>query len=121
MDSDQSVKLAASLIAILKVGAGILAILANPLLIAGIGILMAAGMQGLGKGEKEVLKELEQMGGYSKENRDKLIAKLQEQKENLSPLEILQGVGKEIDARILFLEKGLYGQGLSEENKKEFD
>ena len=75
-------------------------------------------MQGLGKSEKEVLKELESMGGYSKENRDKLIAKLQEQKENLSPLEILQGVGKEIDARILFLEKGLYGQGLSEENKK---
>ena len=58
------------------------------------------------------------MGGFSKENRDKLIAKIQEQKENLSPLEILQGVGKEIDARILFLEKGLYGQGLSEEKKR---
>ena len=114
-------KLAATLVAILKVGAGIIAILANPLLIAGIGILMAAGMQGLGKGEKEVLKELESMGGYSKENRDKLIAKLQEQKKNLSPLEIIQGVGKEIDARILFLEEGLYGQGLSKENKKEFD
>ena len=114
-------KLAATLAAIVKVGAGLLAILANPLVLAGIGILAAAGMQGLGKSEKEVLKELESMGGYSKENRDKLIAKLQEQKENLSPLEILQGVGKEIDARILFLEKGLYGQGLSEENKKEFD
>ena len=114
-------KLAASLIAILKVGAGIIAILANPLLIAGIGILMAAGMQGLGKSEKEVLKELEQMGGYSKENRDLLIAKLKEQKENLSPLEIVQGVGREIDARILFLEKGLYGQGLKMEDKKEFD
>ena len=114
-------KLLATLAAILKVGAGILAILANPLLIAGIGILMAAGMQGLGKGEKEVLKELEQMGGYSKENRDLLIAKLKEQKENLSPLEIVQGVGREIDARILFLEKGLYGQGLKMEDKKEFD
>ena len=114
-------KLAATLVAIVKAGAGLLAILANPLLIAGIGILAAAGMQGLGKSEKEVLKELEQMGGYSKENRDKLIAKLQEQKENLSPLEIIQGVGKEIDARILFLEEGLYGQGLSKENKKEFD
>ena len=114
-------KLAATLVAILKVGAGIIAILANPLLIAGIGILMAAGMQGLGKGEKEVLKELEQMGGYSQENRDLLIAKLKEQKENLNPLEILQGVGRDIDAQILFLEKGLYGQGLSEENKKEFD
>ena len=114
-------KLLATLAAIVKVGAGILAILANPLLIAGIGILMAAGMQGLGKGEKEVLKELEQMGGYSKENRDLLIAKLKEQKENLSPLEIVQGVGREIDARILFLEKGLYGQGLKMEDKKEFD
>ena len=114
-------KLLATLAAIVKVGAGILAILANPLLIAGIGILMAAGMQGLGKSEKEVLKELENMGGYSKENRDKLIEKLKEQKENLSPLQKMQGVGKEIDARILFLEKGLYGQGLSMENKKEFD
>ena len=114
-------KLAATLAAIVKAGAGLLAILANPLVIAGIGILAAAGMQGLGKGEKEVLKELEQMGGYSKENRDKLIARLQEQKENLSPLQKMQGVGKEIDARILFLEKGLYGQGLSMENKKEFD
>ena len=114
-------KLLATLAAIVKVGAGILAILANPLLIAGIGILMAAGMQGLGKSEKEVLKELENMGGYSKENRDKLIARLQEQKENLSPLQKMQGVGKEIDARILFLDKGLYGQGLSMENKKEFD
>jgi len=114
-------KLAATLAAIVKAGAGLLAILANPLVIAGIGILAAAGMQGLGKGEKEVLKELEQMGGYSKENRDKLIARLHEQKENLSPLQIIQGVGKEIDARILFLEEGLYGQGLSKENKKEFD
>ena len=61
------------------------------------------------------------MGGYSKENRDLLIAKLKEQKENLSPLEIVQGVGREIDARILFLEKGLYGQGRKMEDKKEFD
>ena len=114
-------KLAATLAAIVKVGAGLLAILANPLVLAGIGILVAAGMQGLGKSEKEVMKELEQMGGYSKENRDKLIEKLKEQKENLSPLEIVQGAGREIDAKILFLEEGLYGQGLSKENKKEFD
>ena len=114
-------KLLATLAAIVKVGAGIIAILANPLLIAGIGILMAAGMQGLGKSEKEVLKELENMGGYSQENRDLLIAKLKEQKENLNPLEIIQGVGRDIDAKILFLEKGLYGQGLKMEDKKEFD
>ena len=33
----------------------------------------------------------------------------------------MKGVGRDIDAKILFLEKGLYGQGLSEENKKQFD
>ena len=78
-------------------------------------------MQGLGKSEKEVLKELENMGGYSQENRDQLIAQLKEQKENLNPLQIGMGVGRDIDAKILFLEKGLYGQGLSMENKKQFD
>ena len=114
-------KLAAVFASIFATIKGVILLLANPILLAGIGVLMAAGMQGLGKSEKEVLKELENMGGYSKENRDQLIAKLKEQKENLSPLERIQGVGREIDARILFLEKGLYGQGLSEENKKQFD
>ena len=114
-------KLAAVFASIFATIKGVILILANPILLAGIGVLMAAGMQGLGKSEKEVLKELENMGGYSQENRDLLIAKLKEQKENLNPLEILQCVGRDIDAKILFLEKGLYGQGLSEENKKEFD
>ena len=36
-------------------------------------------MQGLGKDEKEVMAELEAMGGYSEENRRLLIKKLQEQ------------------------------------------
>ena len=76
-------KLAATLAAIVKAGAGLLAILANPLLIAGIGILAAAGMQGLGKDEKEVLAELEAMGGYSEENRRLLIQRLKEQKESI--------------------------------------
>ena len=113
-------KLAAVFASIFATIKGVILILANPILLAGIGILMAAGMQGLGKSEKEVLKELENMGGYSQENRDQLIAQLKEQKENLNPLQIVQGVGRDIDAKILFLEKGLYGQGLSMENKKQF-
>ena len=55
------------------------------------------------------LTELEKMGGVTKENRDKLIEKLKEQKSNLSPLEILQGVGTEIDKSIKFLQTGVMG------------
>ena len=68
-------KLAASLVAIVKVGAGILAILANPLLLAGIGVLWPLVCRDW-VNEKEVLKELQDMGGYSKENRDALISKI---------------------------------------------
>ena len=55
------------------------------------------------------LTELEKMGGVTKENRDKLIEKLKEQKSNLNPLEILQGVGTDIDKSIKFLETGVMG------------
>ena len=55
------------------------------------------------------LTELEKMGGVTKENRDKLIEKLKEQKSNLSPLEILQGVGTDIDKSIKFLQTGVMG------------
>ncbi len=105
-------KLAATLVAILKVGAGIIAILANPLLIAGVGILVAAGMQGLGKDEKEVMAELEAMGGYSEENRRLLIQRLQEQKESVGGPDWWdpQGIKGEIDRRIKFLETGDYSQ-----------
>ena len=105
-------KLAATLAAIVKVGAGLLAILANPLVLAGIGILAAAGMQGLGKDEKEVMAELEAMGGYSEENRRLLIKRLQEQKESVGGPDWWdpQGIKGEIDRRIKFLETGDYSQ-----------
>ena len=105
-------KLAATLAAIIKVGAGLLAILANPLVIAGIGILAAAGMQGLGKDEKEVMAELEAMGGYSEENRRLLIQRLKEQKESIGGPDFWdpQGIKGEIDRRIKFLETGDYSQ-----------
>ena len=96
---------------IVSLGAGMLSILENPLFIAGVGIILAASMQGLGRGEKQTLDELEKMGGFTQENRNKLIEKLKEQKSNLTPLEILQGVGSEIDERIKFLETGEYGYG----------
>ena len=96
---------------IVSLGAGMLSILANPLFIAGVGIILAASMQGLGRGEKQTLDELEKMGGFTQENRNKLIEKLKEQKSNLTPLEKLQGVGSEINERIKFLETGEYGYG----------
>ena len=58
------------------------------------------------------------MGGFTQENRNKLIEKLKEQKSNLTPLEKLQGVGGEINERIKFLETGEYGYG---KNPKVFD
>ena len=103
---------------IVSLGAGMLSILANPLFIAGVGIILAASMQGLGRGEKQTLDELEKMGGFTQENRNKLIEKLKEQKSNLTPLEKLQGVGSEINERIKFLETGEYGYG---KNPKVFD
>ena len=74
---------------------------------AGIGILYAAAKQGLGKDEKDVINELEKMGGFSKENRDKLIERLKAEKEKMLPTNI---VGKaEADRKIRFLETGGYG------------
>ena len=96
---------------IVKAIAALIAVLANPLLLAGVGILIAAGSQGLGKGEKEVLAELQSMGGPTEDNRKLLIEKLKQQKSNLNPLEILQGVGSENNERIKFLETGEYGYG----------
>ena len=113
-----NLELAVTVAKVVAVGAGIMAILSNPILFAGIGIIAAAAMQGLGRGEKQTLDELEKMGGFTQENRNKLIEKLQEQKSNLNPLEILQGVGSEIDERIKFLKTGEYGYG---KNPKVFD
>ena len=99
---------------------GVIAILSSPLVWAGIGIILAASMQGIGKSEKQVLEELEIMGGYTKKNRMLLIARLRDEKANLSAYEKnIQGKDKDIDAKILFLEKGKYGHGWGE--KKDFD
>ena len=112
-------KMAKTIAKIVAVGAGFMAILSSPLLFAGIGVIAAAALQGVGKGEKEVLEELENMGGFTQENRDKLIDKLKDQKSNLNPLQIIQGVGAEIDERIKFLETGQYGYGFG--GPKTFD
>ena len=103
-------KIAASLFAIVKVGAGILAILANPLLLAGISVLLAAGLQGLGGNEKEVIEQLQDMGGFSKENRDALAQKYRDE---LAAMPLLERQIKkgEYESRIKFLETGDYSSG----------
>ena len=103
-------KLAASLVAIVKVGAGILAILANPLLLAGISVLLAAGLQGLGGNEKDVIEQLQDMGGFSKENRDALA---QRYRDELAAMPFLERQIKkgEYESRIKFLETGDYSSG----------
>jgi len=103
-------KLVSTLATIYAVGKGFIAIMANPIVLAGLGILIAMGMQGLGKGEREVIDELEAMGGYTKENRDKLIEKLKKQKESIGFLDPF-GEKAEIDKRIKFLETGIYQGG----------
>ena len=103
-------KLAASLVAIVKVGAGILAILANPLLLAGIGVLLAAGLQGLGGNEKDVIEQLQEMGGFSKENRDALAQKYRDELAAMPFLERQVKKG-EYESRIKFLETGDYSSG----------
>ena len=110
-------KLAATLGAILSVGAGVISILANPLFIAGVTLLLAAGMQGLGGNEKDVIKQLEEMGGFSKENRDALAEKYRKELAAMPFLErkIKEG---EYKSRIKFLETGDYSSG---GNKKVFD
>ncbi len=105
-------KIAATLVAIVKVGAGLLAILSNPLVLAGIGILYAAAKQGLGRDEKEVINELEQMGGFSKEIRDKLIAKKQAELDAETSKNILlqrPGLINRLKKDIKFLDSGGYG------------
>ena len=102
--------------------AGVVAVLSNPLVWAGIGIVMALAMQGVGNEEKDVLRELDEMGGVTRENRMLLIARLQDQKKNLNWLDPFS-VSKRmaIDDRILFLEKGLYGSGLGKDKKSRVD
>ena len=109
-------KLVSTLATIYAVGKGFIAIMANPIVLAGLGILIAMGMQGLGKSEKQVIEDLENMGGFSKENREKLIEKYKEDRKNLNPLEF--GKRSELTEKIRFLETGAYSYG---KNKKFFD
>ena len=87
--------------------AGVVALLSNPLVWVGIGLIIAATSTGVGNRQKEVLSELDAMGGPTKENRMLMIARLKEQKKELWPTNI---VGKqEIESKIRFLESGDYG------------
>ena len=90
-------------------------VLSNPLFWAGAGIIMAASHQGLGSNEKEVMKDLNLMpGGVTKENRDKLIAILQNQLKDTPRTNI--SLRDKIKSRINFLETGDFGGKGSEKN-----
>ena len=92
--------------------AGVVALLSNPLIWVGIGLIIAATSTGVGKKQKEVLSELDAMGGPTKENRMLMIARLKDQLNPKSdnyiwPTNI---VGRqEIESKIRFLESGNYG------------
>ena len=104
-------KLITTLATIFTVGKGFIAVMSNPILLAGIGVLIALGKQGLGKTEKEVLTDLEDMGGFSKENRDELISKYKKELKNM-PIGSkgwLFGDRAELLEKIKFLETGQYG------------
>ena len=111
-------KLVSTIAAIFAVGKGFLALLANPLILAGIGILYALAKQGLGSDEKEVIQQLEEMGGFSKENREALAQKYEERLANMNLLERMIHEA-EYKQRILFLRTGEYGEGWG--GKKKFD
>jgi len=114
-----NLELAVTVAKVVAVGAGIMAILSNPILFAGIGIIAAAAMQGLGRNEKQTLDELEKMGGFTQENRQKLIKKLKAEKEKMN---ITNVTGKaEVDSKIRFLETGGYAYGFSGKPKSVLD
>ena len=104
-------KLVTTLASILTVGKGFIAIMSNPILLAGIGVLIALGKQGLGKTEKEVLTDLEDMGGFTKDNRSELLSKYKKQLEEM-PIGSkgwLFGDRAELLEKIRFLETGEFG------------
>ena len=57
-------KLVSTLATIYAVGKGFIAIMANPIVLAGLGILIAMGMQGLGKSEKQVMRRFRKYGWF---------------------------------------------------------
>jgi len=113
--------------AMVKFGGFILGLAANPLFLAGIGIIMAAAMQGFGRAEKEVIKDLKDQNKdnpFSSENRKKLIQKYKQEIEDISydtggilgRVTLDPGKLSDLRQKIRFLETGRYdyaGQSLS--------
>lgn len=108
--------------AMTKFGGFILGLAANPLFLAGIGIIMAAAMQGLGEQEKEVVKQLQdqdKVNPFSAENRKKLLEKYKDELDGI--MKPIPGTGlnyttnpfieNELRHRIRFLETGRYDYG----------
>lgn len=88
----------------------------NPAFLAAIatvvGIASAAAMQGLGKNEKAAMKDLEEMGGPTLENRKKLAERYRQTIKNDMPFGsqgALFGKRGELENRIKFLEDGTIG------------
>ena len=94
--------------------AGVVALLSNPLIWVGIGLIIAAAHQGVGNPEKAVLKDLEAMGGYTKENRMLLMAQKQSLiNEEMSKPWLMRrpGLIKNLERDINFLDTGEFGYG----------
>ena len=79
----------------------------NPLFLAAVGTVLSMASQGLGRDEREVLKELEAMGGPTLENRKELINRIKEERKKMIFTNV---AGKaEADRKIKFLEDGTIG------------
>ena len=94
------------LVAVATALKGLLVLLANPFVWAGVGILIAASHQGLGSREKEIMGDLEDMGGPTQENRLKLIKILEEERDS-KPFRD----DSYYRHALKFLETGQYGYG----------
>ncbi len=94
------------LVAVAAALKGLVLLLANPFVWAGIGIIIAAAHQGMGKKEKLVMGDLEKLGGPTQENRLKLIEIYKKERKEKPWL----GPGW-YDNAITFLETGQYDFG----------
>ena len=96
-------------------------LLLNPMFVAGIGVIMAAAMQGLGPQEKALIKELEDMGGLTDENREKLIQKYEDYRKDykknpfkyplITARNLTGEVDREVEERIRFIKTGEFDYG----------
>ena len=94
------------LVAVATALKGLMILLANPFVWAGVGILIAASHQGLGSREKEIMGDLEDMGGPTQENRLKLIEILKDERDS-KPIRD----DSYYRHALRFLETGRYGYG----------